>query len=181
MRHFLWGEGGGGERVGGEGRGRPRVGGLVGGGRALQVVRVGGQVRVLRWGALAGRGEARGRGSVLTNQRPRESQGGGLQGLPAPRGLLLGLEQTLVAPLCDRRFMGPLLLLLERGPTRPHLRAPLRPQARVHLPRAGRHAVGLLVLGVGGRYGSLGGPLCVRHGVGGRLQGWVSCNLRGPS
>lgn len=80
-------------------------------GRALLQV-LGRQVRVLRRGVLAGRGQtlARGRDAVLADRRTLEAQGSRLlqQLLPAAGGLLLGLEVTLVSPLVDWSFMGPL-------------------------------------------------------------------------
>lgn len=82
---------------------------------------------------------------MLTNRRTLVAHGSRLHGLPTSRGLLLGLEQTLVAPLADRGFMRPLRLL---EPIRSDLRSTLRPHARIHLPCTGRHVVGLLVLWV---------------------------------
>lgn len=85
---------------------RPWVGGLAGGRRrcALQVVGVRGQVCVLRLSVGRGRHQAlvRRGASVLTDRLALETHGGGL---PVPRGLLLGLEQTLVSPLADRAFV----------------------------------------------------------------------------
>lgn len=129
------------------------MGGLAGGrGRGLQVVGVGGQVCVLRLGVGRRRHQALVLVLVLGSVRTDalEAQGGGLHGLPAPRGLLLGLEQPLV-PLTHRSFMRPLLLLELLRPVWSHLRTSLLPHAGIHLPRVGRHAVGLLVLGVWGR------------------------------
>lgn len=42
---------------------------------------------------------------MLTDGRTLETHGSRLQGLPASRGLLLGLEQTLVSPLADWSFV----------------------------------------------------------------------------
>lgn len=84
------------------------MGGLVRGrGRALQPL--GGQVRVLGLGVLAGRRQtlARGRDAVLPRRRTLETHGGGLQRLPAARRLLLGLEKSLVSPLGDWSFVRP--------------------------------------------------------------------------
>lgn len=109
---------------------------------------------VLRLGVLGRRHQALvlvlGRGSMLTHRRTLEAQGSRLHGLPAPRGLLLGLEQTLVPPLTHWSFMRP-LLLLELRPVWSHLWTTLRPHAGIHLPCIWRHVVGLLVLGVWGR------------------------------
>lgn len=113
---------------------------------------------------------------MLADSRTLETHGGGLQGLPASRGLLLGLEQTLVSPLADWSFMRP-LLLLELRPVRPHLWTPLWPHARIHLPCIGGHVVGLLVLGMWGRQRNLGSSLWMGHSTGWRLQGCVPCNL----
>lgn len=81
----------------------PGVGGLVGG-RALQVVWVGRQVLVLGMNTLVC-----GLSSVLTHSRALETHGGRRQGLSISSSLLLGLEQTLVAPLAHRGFMRALL------------------------------------------------------------------------
>lgn len=156
---------------------RPRVGGLVGGRRrALQVVGLRGHVCVLRRSALGGRCQAlvRGRDSVLTDSRTLEAHGGGLQGLPASRGLLRGLEQTLVSPLADWSFVRPLL-----RPVGPHWWTTLWPHAGIHLPCIRGHVVGLLVLRVWGRQRDLRSSL--GHSIGLRLQGWVPCNLWGSS
>lgn len=87
MRHFLWGERGRGERVGG-GRG-PGVRGLVGG----QVLVRG------KWALIWALS------SVLTHSRALESHRGGRYGLSVSGGL----EQTLVAPLTHWGFMRTLL------------------------------------------------------------------------
>lgn len=136
---------------------------------------------VLRLSVLGRRHQAlvRGRGSVLTDGRALETHGRGRHGLPASRGLLLGLEQTLVPSLTDWSFMRP-LLLLELRPVWSHLWTTLRPHAGIHLPCIWRHVVGLLVLGVWGRERRLGSSLWMGHGIGWRLQGRVSCNLWGP-
>lgn len=120
------------------------------------MLRVGGEVCVLRRSILCRRRQALvwGRNSVLTDRWTLETHGRGLQGLPIARGLLLGLEKTLVPTLADLSFMRPLLLLrrlLELRPVCTHLWTPLRPHARIHLPCIGGHVVGLLVLGVWGR------------------------------
>lgn len=84
--------------------------GLVRGRRsALQVVWVWREMRVLSLSVLGRRGQALvwGRASMLTHRWTLETQGGRLQRLPTPRGLLLGLEQTLVPSLSDRRFVRP--------------------------------------------------------------------------
>lgn len=102
--------------MGGGRRRCPRVGGLVRGrGRALQVLR--GQVSVLARRVLAGRGQAlvRGRNAVLTDRRTLEAHGSRLQRLPAARGLLLGLEMTLVGPLGDWSFVRPFGVETGRG------------------------------------------------------------------
>lgn len=97
------------------------------------------------------------------------AHGRGLQGLPAARGLLRGLEQTLVPPLADWSFMWPLLELRHIWP---YLKTTLRPHARIHLPSIGGHVVGLLVLGVWSRQRDLGSSL--GQSVGCRLQGCVA-------
>lgn len=83
---------------------------------------------------------------MLTDGRTLEAHGSGLQGLPVSRGLLLGLEKTLVSPLADWCFVRP-LLLLELRPVWTHLWTALRPHAGIHLPCIGGHVVGLLVWG----------------------------------
>lgn len=118
MRHFLWGEGGRGERVGGGGS--PGVRGLVGG----QVLVRG--VDALVW-ALS---------SMLTHSRALEPHRGRRHGLSVSGGLLLGLEQTLVPPLTHRGFVRT-LLGWDGVSVWAHLSPVLRSDARVHLPRAG--------------------------------------------
>lgn len=117
---------------------------------------------------------------MLTDSRTLETHGRGLQGLPASRGLLRGLEQTLVSCLADWCFMRP-LLLLELRPDLPHLWTSLRPHAGIHLPCIGGQIVGLLVMGVWGRQRDLGSSLWMDHSIGWRLHGCVPCNLWGSS
>lgn len=116
---------------------------------------------------------------MLSDRWTLETHGCRLQGLSAPRGLLLGLEETLVSTLADWNFMGPLLLLLKLRPIRPQLWTTLRSHARIHLSCVGGHVVGLLVLGVWGRQRGLGSSLWVGHSIGWRLEGCVPCNLWG--
>lgn len=134
--------------------------------RALQVVGLGGHMCVLRLSILGGWCQALvwGRNSVLADGRTLETHGSGLQGLPASRGLLLGLEKTLVSPLADWSFKRP-LLLLELRPIWPHLWSTLWPHAWIYLPCVGGHVVGLLVLGVWGRQGHLGSSLWMGHSI----------------
>lgn len=141
MRHFLRGEGGRGERVRG-GRCPGVCGGLVGG----QVL-----VRV------------RALSSVLSHSGALEPHGGGRHGLSVSRGLLLGLEQPLVAPLTHRGFVRT-LLRRDGVSVWTHLSPVLWPDAWVHLPCVGGYV--RLVLGVRSRDGGLRGPLLMGHGVG---------------
>lgn len=142
MRHFLWGERGRGERVGG---GRcPGVCGLVGG----QVL-VRGE-RALVW-ALS---------SVLSHSRALEPHRGGGHGLSISGGL--GLEQTLVAPLTHRGFVRT-LLWRDGVSVWAHLSPMLWPDARVQLPCVGGNV--RLVLGVRSGHGGLGRPLLMGHAV----------------
>lgn len=155
------------------------MGGLVGGGgNTLQVV--GGQVCVLRLGILGRWRQALvwGQRAMLIGRGTLETHGGGLMGLPIPRGLLLALEQTLVSPLTHWGFMRPLLWLQLR-PIGAQRWTPLWPHARVHLPCIGGHAVGLLVLRVWSRVGGLLSSMRMGDGIGWRLQGRVPCNLCG--
>lgn len=135
----------------------PVVGGLVGG-RALQVVRVGRQVLVLRMSALVWA-----LSSMLTHSRALETHGGGRHGRSVSRRLLLGLELT------NRGFMRTWLRSVWA-----HLCSVLGSDARVQLPCIGGHIVGLLVLGVSGRHRGLWRSLLVGHCVGWRLHGVVS-------
>lgn len=144
MRHFLWGEGGRGEWVGG---GRcPGVCGLVGG----QVLVRG--MNALVW-ALS---------SMLSHSRALEPHRGGRHGLSVSGGLLLGLEQTLVTPLTHWGFVRT-LLWWDGVSVWAHLSPMLWSDAWVHLPCIGGYV--RLVLGVCGRHGSLRGPLLMGHGV----------------
>lgn len=143
---------------------------------------VGGQVCVLRLSVLGGwcQGLVGNQGSVLTNRLTLETHGRGLWGLPTPRDLLLGLEQTLISPLADRSFMRP-LLRLELRPIWAYLWTSLRPHARVHLPCIGGHVEGLLVLRVWCRQRFLGSSLGMGDSIGCRLQSCVPRNLCWPS
>lgn len=117
---------------------------------------------------------------MLANRWTLKTHGSWLQGLPASRGLLLGLEKTLVSPLVDWSFMRP-LLLLELRPVWTQLWTTLRPHAWIHLPSTGGHVVGLLVLGVWGRQSGLGSSLRMGHSIRWRLQSCVPRNLWGSS
>lgn len=102
------------------------------------------------------------RSSMLTHSRTLEAHRGRRYGLSISLGLLLGLEQTLVAPLTHRGFVRT-LLWWDGMSDRSHLRPMLWPNAWIHLPCVRGHV--RLVLGVCGRHGGLRGPLLMGHAV----------------
>lgn len=103
------------------------------------------------------------RRSVLTHSGTLEAHRGGRHGLSVSGGLLLGLKQTLVAPLTHRGFMRT-LRWWDGLSVWAHLSPMLWPDAWVHLPCV-RGPV-RLVLGVCGRHGGLRGSLLMGHAVG---------------
>lgn len=114
---------------------------------------VGGQVLVRGMNTLV-----RALSSMLTHSRALEPHRGRRHGLSVSRGLLLGLKQTLVAPLTHWGFMRTLL-----GWDGVSVWAHLWSDAWVYLPCVGGDV--WLVLGVCGRYRSLGRPLLMGHGM----------------
>lgn len=130
---------------------------------------VGGQVLVRGMNTLV-----RALSSMLTHSRALEPHRGRRHGLSVSRGLLLGLKQTLVAPLTHWGFMRTLL-----GWDGVSVWAHLWSDAWVYLPCVGGDV--WLVLGVCGGYRGLGRPLLMGHGMRWRLHGVVSGYIRGSS